>query len=89
MRARLVLVACACGLTYLLDDALAQVAVERNAAGALLSPAGASVDALLVALAFFLARLGFVLSVTLGAAWLTGHAVGRVIHRFGPPRKNR
>lgn len=59
-----------------LDRAFASLAVETNAAGALLSPGGAvRLEAFAVAAAFLLTRLTFALSFCAFAAVLAGSAV--------------
>ena len=63
-------------LLFGLDSALASVAVEMNAAGALLSPGGAvRFEAFAVAAAFLLTRLGFASVFCVGAAVLAWSAV--------------
>lgn len=65
----------ACAALFGLDRALAHVAVEMNAAGALLSPGGAELEALAVGLGFLLVRLTFVASVGVTAFVLVGSAL--------------
>ncbi len=61
-----------------LERGLAHLAVSINAAGALLSPAGSSLEAAAVALAFLAARLLLVALVAGGAARTAAYLVGRV-----------
>lgn len=65
-------------LLYGADRLLAHVAVEMNAAGALLSPGGASLDAFAVAALFLLARFGWSLLVCVGFALTARALVKRV-----------
>lgn len=70
-----------------LGEVAAHVAVDRNAAGALLSPAGADPSALLLAGLYLLTRFGGALMVCLtlgvGAAELTASAM----HKLGRDRE--
>ena len=60
-----------------LDRLFATIAIETNAAGALLSPGGAvSLEAFVVAAAFALTRLAFALVFCLTAATLASNVVG-------------
>src|SRR5690606_16138126 len=65
-----------------LNEVAAHVAVDRNAAGALLSPAGADASALMLAGLYALTRLGgaalVCLTIGLGAAQLTALALRRL-----------
>lgn len=61
-----------CALTFVADHALAAWAVETNAAAAFLSPAGASLEQLLIAALFLLVRLGGALLLCVTAAWGAG-----------------
>jgi hypothetical protein len=81
---RLLVRALACALLFGLDAALARLAVATNAAGALLSPGGASPGALMVAAAFFANRLTLSLAVCVGAALAASDLV-----RWGWPRGAR
>jgi hypothetical protein len=82
---RLLVRLAACAALFGLDRGLAFVAVETNAAGALLSPAGASLEAFAVAAAFFGTRLTLSLAVCVTAAlaasdvvrWAWGAAAAR------------
>ncbi len=66
-----------------IDRALASIAIEINAAGALLSPSGAaSLEAFGVALAFLLTRLSLAFVFCLTAAMLSWSGVQWA---FGPP----
>lgn len=61
------------------DTALGQHAVNVNAAGVLLSPGGAvPLDALLTALAFLGARVGWIVLLSSGAALLAADAAKRI-----------
>lgn len=88
---RLVLVATLAATLFGLDHALAWVAVESNAAGALLSPGGGvPLEAFAVALAFATTRLALVLTVGVGAALAaseTVRAVWDAIARRRAPRR--
>ena len=61
-----------------LDRGLATLAVERNAAGALLAPRGVELEALAIAGAFLLVRLTFAVLLCAGAARLAAAAVRRL-----------
>ena len=65
----------------LADRGLAHLCVATNVAGALLSPGGATLEALGIALAFLLARLGFVLCFALGVGLLAARALSGLARR--------
>ena len=69
-------------LGLVLGEAAAHVAVDRNAAGALLSPAGADPSAFLLAGLYLLTRFGgaamVCLTIALGVAELAALALRRI-----------
>jgi hypothetical protein len=67
---------------FALDALFVRLAVEVNAAGALLSPGGAvSLEALVVASLFALTRLAFVTTLALTAGLLAAALVDRLVAR--------
>lgn len=76
---RIAKVALLAAILFGLDHGIAWLAVQTNAAGALLSPGGGvPLAAFVVALSFAMTRLALVLTVGLGAA-LTGSEVVRSV----------
>ncbi len=66
----------ACLALLALDRLLATLAIETNAAGALLSPGGGvALEAFAIALAFLGVRLAFVVVFCGAVAWTTADAV--------------
>lgn len=69
----------ACLVFFVIDRAVAWLAIDTRAAAALLSPAGASFEALAIALAFLLARLSFAIVFCWTLAWLASAGVRWVV----------
>lgn len=76
-------------LLFLADRVIAHVCVSVNAAGALLSPSGASLEAVGLALAFLTARLGLVACVALAAGLGAARLVNGRGERAGDRRRAR
>ncbi|MCA9605239.1 MAG: hypothetical protein KC619_06580 [Myxococcales bacterium] len=66
------------------DRLFALLAIETNAAGALLSPGGGvSIGAFAIALGFLACRLGFVLVFCAAVAWTAAEAVRHAVSSGG------